>query len=210
MSTLLALIVGCARTWVGVYTLGLAAAVKEARRREIDSDLWEQQWLASRRGESLHGTAAEIAARAVLGMLSDITWRVQAGLSTRPERRIKVNESPTMRALVLVGLAVAAFPIVIGFLVAVGLNGETDSTERTIFGPVQIVVGSAIVSGLLMSARRPVLGISLVAVGAITMWALWYWMLVITIPIGIALIAIAYFRGRTASRGIQPRGTGTA
>ena len=210
MKPAVALAVGMTRTWVALYTLGLAAELRIARRLEIDCDLWEQRQLAGYMRESPLRTAAEIVARTVLGTLSDITWRVQAGLSTRPERRIKVNESPTMRALVLVGLAVAAFPIVIGFLVAVGLNGETDSTERTIFGPVQIVVGSAIVSGLLMSARRPVLGISLVAVGAITMWALWYWMLVITIPIGIALIAIAYFRGRTASRGIQPRGTGTA
>ena len=35
----------------------------------------------------------------------------------------------------------------------------------------------------------------------------WYWMLVITIPIGIAMVAIAYFRGRTTG---WPRGAGTA
>ena len=53
------------------------------------------------------------------------------------------------------------------------------------------------------------LGIGLVAAGAITVAAAWYWMLVTTVPIGIAVTAIAYFHGR-GTRGVQPRGTGTA
>jgi hypothetical protein len=39
----------------------------------------------------------------------------------------------------------------------------------------------------------------------ITLW--WYWMFVITVPIGVVLLAIAYFRAR---RNGWPRGTGTA
>jgi hypothetical protein len=117
-----------------------------------------------------------------------------------------MNESPTTRALVLLGTAVAAFPIVVGFLVLVGLNGDLDSAERIIFGLLQMVVGSAIAAGLLVSARRPVLGITLVCAGALAMSAIWYWFVVITIPVGIALAAIAYFRARQTG---WPRGAST-
>jgi len=204
-----ALAVGMVRSWVALYTLGLAAELRRARRLEIDCDLWEQRQLAGYMREPPLRTAAEIVARAVLGMLSDITWRVQAGLSAHTDRSLRMNEPLPMRALVLLAIAVAAFPAVIGSLVLVGANGEMDGTERALFGPLQIAIGVVIICGLAMSQRRPVLGIGLVATGTIAISGLWYWAAMITIPAGLVLIAIAYFRCR-GTRGAQPRGTGAA
>ena len=78
------------RSWVVLYTSGLPKELRSARRWEIDSDVWEQQQLAEIRGEPAFGTAVEMVVRTLLGVVSDITWRTQAGLSTRPDRRLVV------------------------------------------------------------------------------------------------------------------------
>ena len=118
-----------------------------------------------------------------------------------------MNESWTMRGLLAVALAIAAIPLVIGILVILGLNGELDNTERALFGPPQIFIGGAIIGGLAISTRKPGLGIGLVVVGTIAISALWYWAAMITIPIGLGLTAVAYFRARRTG---WPRGGGTA
>jgi len=139
----MALAVGMTRAWVALYTLGLPRALRDGRRAEIDCDLWEQRELAEYTGEPPLGTATEIAARTVLGMLSDITWRAQASLSARAERSIRMNKALYMRALVAGGVVLALFLILSG------------------------MVG-----------------------------VFWYLALVIAIPIGIAIVAIAFFRAR--------------
>ena len=208
MNAAIALAVGMTRTWVALYTLGLPPEHRIARRLEIDCDLWEQRELAGYTGEPPLGTAAEIAARAVLGMLSDITWRVQARLSAHSDRRIKVNEPSYMRGLVAIGVVVALFLVVsgIGAIVDAIVQGDLASGQAG-FGAISVLAGTAVVAGLLTSRRNPMLGIGLVAAGAITLAAAWYWMLVITIPIGIAMVAIAFFRARQTG---WPRGAGTA
>ena len=210
MTAAIALAVGMTRSWVALYTLGLPRELRDGRRAEIDCDLWEQRELAGYTREPPLGTAAEIAARAVLGMLSDITWRAQAGLSARPDRSLKMNEPAYMRGLVAAGVVVALLLVVsgIGAVVDALVQADLDSGQA-VFGAVSVLAGVAVAGGLLTSRRNPWLGIGLVAAGAITVAAAWYWMLVITIPIGIALVAIAYFRGR-GTPGVQPRGTGTA
>jgi hypothetical protein len=144
VTTALALTVGMARSWVALYTLRLPPEIREGRRCEIDSDLWEQQWLAARQGDPALGTAIEVLARMLLGVISDITWRAQAGSPARADRGMKMSESwPMSAVLVTVGVVLALFLIFSG------------------------IAGVA-----------------------------WPWTLVITIPIGIAMIAIAFFRAR--------------
>jgi hypothetical protein len=112
-----------------------------------------------------------------------------------------MNESLGTRLLLVAGLAVAVFLMGHGLALALGIGGDWDSaTVRTIFGLLQMVAASAVMVGLLVSPRRPALGMGLVALAAIAMSAMWYWFLVITIPVGIALVAIAYARGRGRAR----------
>ena len=201
MSAAIALAVGMTRSWVALYTLGLPRELRDGRRAEIDCDLWEQRELAGYTGEPPLGTAAEIVARAVLGMLSDITWRAQAGLSARPDRSLKMNEPAYMRGLVAAGVVVALLLVVsgIGAVIDAIVQGDLASGQAA-FGAISLLAGGAVGSGLLTSRRNPLLGIGLVAAGAITVAAAWYWMLVITIPVGIAMVAIAFFRARPALR----------
>jgi len=204
MNAALALSVGLARSWVMLYTLRLPLEIREARRSEIDSDLWEQQWLASRRGDPAVGTAIEVLVRMLLGVMSDITWRAQAGAWTRADGSIKMTESPYMRGLVTVGVVLAVILIVtgIGSIADAFLDSDVGSGMAA-FGAITVLAGAAVAGGLMISRRHPLLGIGLVTVGAITVAAAWYWMLVITIPIGIALVAIAFFRARQTG---WPRG----
>jgi hypothetical protein len=194
------------RAWTATYTRGLPADPRTQRREEIDCDLWEHQRLADLQREPVTATAAAILLRLLLGIPADIVWRLETGASARSGRVTQMNDTLAMRGLLTVALAIAAFPLVIGILVAVGLNGEMDNAERAIYGPLQIVIGSSIVGGLVLSSRRPALGIGLMVAGTIAISAMWYWAAMITIPIGAGLIALAYFRSRRPGwpRGARP------
>jgi len=208
MNAAVALAVGMTRTWVALYTLGLPRELRNGRRAEIDSDLWEHQrtaeFLEQRQGE----TSLQLLTRLVLGVPSDVTWRLETGRSDRSERSISVNESGTMRSLVVVGVVVALFLVVTGIGAVVDALVQEDlASGQAGFGVISVLAGAAVGSGLLTSRRNPLLGIGLVAAGAITVAAAWYWMLMITIPVGIAMVAIAFFRARQTG---WPRGAGTA
>jgi hypothetical protein len=205
MSALLDIATGMTRTWVSLYTSGLPPEFRDSRRAEIDSDVWEQQRTADLLNQPQGETSLHLLARLVLGIPSDVTWRLEAAHSAQSERSISVNESRTMRILVAVGVVVALFLVVtgIGAVADALVQGDLASGQAG-FGTISVLAGVAVGSGLLTSRRNPLLGIGLVAAGAITVAAAWYWMLVITIPVGLALVAIAYFRGRPALRRPQP------
>lgn len=205
MSAALDLAVGMTRSWVALYTSGLPPELRDARRAEIDSDLWEHQRTAELLDQPPGGTALQLLARLLLGLPSDLTWRLEAGNSVQNERSISMNESGAMRSLVAVGIVVALFLVVTGIAsIADALVQEDLASGQAAFGAISAIAGAAVAAGLLTSRRNPLLGIGLVAAGAITVAAAWYWMLVITIPIGIVLVAIAYFRARPALRRPEP------
>ena len=208
MNAVVTLAVGMVRTWVTLYTLGLPRELRDARRAEIDSDLWEHQQIAELTEEPQGETTFHFLTRLLLGIPSDVTWRLEAAHSAQSERSISVNETRAMRSLVVVGVVVALFLVVtgIGAVVDALVQGDLASGQAG-FGAISVLAGAAVGSGLLTSRRNPLLGIGLVAAGAITVAAAWYWMLVITIPVGIAMVAIAFFRARQTG---WPRGAGTA
>lgn len=203
----MALAVGLVRTWVSLYTLGLPQQLRDARRLEIDCDLWEQRQLAGYTREPPLGTATEIVVRAAFGVLSDITWRVEAGLSARRNRSMNMNESLATRGLFLAAVGLAITPAFFGFYM-IGGGGEWNSAaERIIVGLLTVSTAAAMLSGLLLSAGRPTLGIALVAVGGVGISVMWFWMAFLTGPIAIGLITIAYFRARRTG---WPKQAGTA
>jgi hypothetical protein len=106
------------RSWVALYTLGLPRELRVARRLEIDSDLWEQQWLASRRGDPAFGTAIEVLTRMLLGIISDISWRTQAGASARPDWSKRMNNALSIRVALPIGVTM----VLLAVLAAGGLG----------------------------------------------------------------------------------------
>jgi hypothetical protein len=84
MSPALTLALAIVRGWTRVYTAGLPAAERDARRAEIDSDLWELHEDARRRHAPPWWIAAHMICRVLLGFGHDIGWRAErAPLSMR-------------------------------------------------------------------------------------------------------------------------------
>ena len=62
------------RLWTRLYTWRMSPALREARREEIESDLWECQHDPADSGS---GPAVQMVARLVMGMPSDLCWRIE-------------------------------------------------------------------------------------------------------------------------------------
>jgi hypothetical protein len=86
----IALALGLARAWVRLYTRGVAAAARDARRGEIESDLWEQRHDERCAGRPALRIAADLLGRVVRGAPSDLAWRIEhrtrAGVAHRLRR----------------------------------------------------------------------------------------------------------------------------
>jgi hypothetical protein len=106
-----------------------------------------------------------------------------------------MNESKTMRGLFVLAILIALVPAGLGIAVLAG-NGELSSESRVMFGSLWIASGAAMAAGLFLSTTRPLLGIALVATGAIVISVGMYWIAFITLPIGAAIVYLAYRRAR--------------
>jgi len=82
------------RGWTRTYTWRLPASVRDARRAEIDSDLWEFE----HDPDHARGPAAlHILARVALGMPDDVSWRVaNAPAASRPARIIVLTTATAL------------------------------------------------------------------------------------------------------------------
>jgi putative membrane protein len=58
------------RRWVRLYTAGLSPEVRDARRAEIESDLWENS-------SDSEETRRQVLGRLLLGMPADLSWRLE-------------------------------------------------------------------------------------------------------------------------------------
>ena len=196
------------RTWVGLYTRGLPRELREARRQELASDLWEQQQLSAFVNETPLETAGEMFARTLLGMPADITWRVQSQFATRSDTSLKMNDSGMTRATLMACLVIVAQVPITATIIAVR-NWPNDLSD-VLFFPVYTVlpaVASIIIAfGLVTAPTKPGRGKALVAIGSGLVTVAWFWLFMITIPLGILLVTIAHVRGKP--RGWQ-HGAGT-
>ena len=64
------------RWWAWFYTLGLPAAVRDARLAEIESDIWEQADFARGQGKTVYFVTLQICSRLLLGIPMDLSWRL--------------------------------------------------------------------------------------------------------------------------------------
>lgn len=99
MTSVASFMVACIRCWTRVYTWRLPPAVRDARRGEIESDLWE----------SAHDpqiTDAELVIhmlmRLTLGIADDLAWRLAEVRVTRSAVLRSLTAAAVMCALLLV------------------------------------------------------------------------------------------------------------
>jgi hypothetical protein len=93
------------RAWVRLYTRGLPAEVRAARRDEIDDDLWCEHEEAASLGRSGRSLDAELGLRLLFGMPADISWRLTYRGNAAPS---SVETSPAMNTRTLGVLALVA------------------------------------------------------------------------------------------------------
>jgi hypothetical protein len=137
------------RRWVALYTAGLPADIRDARREEIAADLWSQAQEAERLGAA--GTpASDVLGRLVFGLWADITWRLEQGLGLRgqPVNRSLSRGTRIIAALAIIGGAALAAGLALTLaLVAAAPDGTFGSIDynATAFIASRLVYDGAVV-----------------------------------------------------------------
>jgi hypothetical protein len=116
------------RGWVDLYTRGLPADARAARRDEIDDDLWCEHAEAAAAGRSARSLDADLFMRLLFGMPSDISWRMtfRAERATMSPPRSTSVDPRIIGSLAIVGglaweiLGVLAIPVGFDALVTEG------------------------------------------------------------------------------------------
>jgi hypothetical protein len=106
-SRALGLAAALVRGWTHVYTWRLEPAVRDTRRAEIESDLWEFQQ------DSERGTrpAAHVLARLLIGIPDDLVWRAENAAARRTRRRAGMRILAWTVATVIVAAALWIIPL---------------------------------------------------------------------------------------------------
>jgi hypothetical protein len=195
---------GLVRRWVGFYTRGLSADVRDGRREEIESHLWDQLEEATSTGRSDRSIGGEILMRLVLGLPADLSWRVPFG----PDRQARpATTRPATTGTRVVGLlaVVGGLGVAIGAVVFAGVTLGTSSIRpweqgidplqesiMAVAGTVGIVAIAAATVGLVLrfghrAGNAAVIAASVGASGGV-LGALGAWPLLSLAPAGMAYL----------------------
>jgi hypothetical protein len=103
------------RRWVGIYTRGLPAEIRQERRDEIDDDLWSQMRDAAGSARTDQSLTGEIVIRLVFGIPADLSWRMEqrhvAGSHVAPERSSTMGTRAIAVLAILGGAGWVTWPI---------------------------------------------------------------------------------------------------
>jgi hypothetical protein len=187
-----------------MYTRRLPEQLRDERRAEIDSDLWEHNAELDERRERSWLASLEVAGRTITGMPADLAWRNQQLSFARGATSVAPIEGTTMQTteiapkqgyptwLVVVASAMAAlaFSFGIGAVLGAVLGGQSDEDDgMSMWGLFLTLDAAGIAAGLLLARRAPIVSVLLVAAGAVGFGLLSFWM-VFTLVAG-AVVAIA-------------------
>jgi peptidoglycan/LPS O-acetylase OafA/YrhL len=184
------------RRWVRLYTRGLPAHLRDARRAEIECDLWSQTEEAELVGRAPNSVGIEMLARLVLGIPADIGWRQshRGGSVPSAAKEIRMREPFSHRALTVLGAAWAVLGLVfsVAGLVQIQENRFRDPADAVWIASVEAVVMIAGVMvalvGLLLIGRNPMAGRTAALVGAAVAGVAFFVLLPWMFPIGIAMV----------------------
>ena len=171
--------------WVRTYTRGIPEPVRDERRSELESDLWEHRATARRAGVGATATSLSIAARALAGMPADLAWR------RATKGNVMINPTTTIDGRSGIGIATDVLAALMGgFAALTGLGAAIGDGDSSGWGALLFITGVILLTGSYLRTRRPPVGVLLVVVGAISWSFLTYWMF-FTVVVGAALIVLA-------------------
>lgn len=200
-------IVAFVRRWVELYTRGLPAELRTARRDEIDDDLWSQREEATATGRSTLSLGTEMVLRLLLGMPADVSWRFANRRTSEPRARVEMSSSISVRIFgALAVLAGTGWTVMMLLYTVLGMSAWTGPTA--LFMVIFVVVGglafAAATFGLLWRFQEQLhylgaVGGALAGLGAIASAVNGAWAILL-LPAGSA--ALAWDLGRL---GVLPR-----
>lgn len=196
------------RSWVWLYTLGLPLETRSARRKEIDSDLWEHTHAFGLHGPSTSSDTWSTLLRCLRGVPADLLWRFAEAptVSSSPERLTFAMRSSLGIATItfMAALVVASIALIVVHTIE-----YNDPSTRLMVPWLKYVIGfSLLAAGLLLTVggfglirRTPWLGAVLTVSGIWMVAVLFYWMwypVLLLIAAGASVFAIGSAKRRAA------------
>jgi hypothetical protein len=148
---------GCrwTRRWVRLYTARLGSELRDGRRAEIESDLWEHLDDARAINQRDFATQLGVLTRMVTGMPADLVWRSRARYATKEHRSMK------QRRLRAIAVLCAAVVLVTFFATNLLVDKSDAATHADIWWILAVPVGfflvgtiGVVATVLLMRDRR--------------------------------------------------------
>lgn len=178
------------RGWVGLYTRGLPAELRDRRCEEVEADLADETLDAELFGSTGALTTARLS-RLVRGIPADVSWRLgDARHEVRSQDKRREHMPASRLSLVLLAgvVILAGIGLVLTLQPLVTLGQDPDRWDS--WGPYGLIVGTAaVIVGSLVAVWRPVPGAVIALTGALvgafaSPWLLMFWLLV---PIAVAV-----------------------
>ncbi len=192
---------GLTRGWVRLYTRGLPADLRTARRAELESDLWEHAQWSTTESRRPGRTALEIVERVVAGMVADLSWRLEhRGAQRHTTRPLGGGDMARLMknyGMVVLTLALGAFTISISIGVMAFDGG------RRLQGAILFVAGLLMLGGLIAVRNRLRGGRPAVALGAIVPGVLGVWTVILPI-VTLAILVWLYAPSQLRREPLRP------
>ena len=195
---------GFVQAWVRLYTIGLPPGLRDARRDEIDSDLWEQ---AHHTG--MHTTpspTAHLLLRWLLGLPDDLLWRLahirSRDLDPKEGTMIQARDYKTLTVVVMAALIITT----IGFNVVDNIEHYNDTnlvdqTLQNVVGYTLLIGGLLItIAGFAVMRRAPWPGAAL-AIGGVWTAALMVFWLILPLLLAAGVTVFVLTRARKTDGG---------
>jgi hypothetical protein len=189
-----------------LYTRGLAAELRDARRAEIESDLWAQAEEAENVGRGSSSVEVEMLTRLALGMPADIGWRRshRRGSVAANRKEIALREPRSHQVLTAVGVALAALDLVLASVLLVDIQGHSDPPADVLAATLKAVAmmsGLALaLVGLLFVSRSPTVGRVMVIAGSAVAGGMFLillpWMWIAGLPLILPIFVIGVVKAR--------------
>ena len=200
------------RGWVRVYTSRLPAGLRDARRDEVDDDLWCEREETLAAGGSVRSLDADRMLRLLFGIPADISWRLEQrhrdrvrAAPTGPPRSMRVAASFS----VIGGLALAGASIIWGtfdgtspiagfgrLLFVTGFVGLAIAIWALVAGFNDRLAGAAALLGMTGGFGSAIAGLG--TAGGEDILGAWF----VLLPIGSAAVALDLRRHRTMPRNL--------
>lgn len=167
------------RWWVRLYTASLPAWAREDRRAEIESDVWEQMAESHGNERGRLGTTAQVLIRTLLGLPSDVLWRLEVAdgvvRKTAPDVR-----SWGLRLDNWGFLAIGVLLVTLSFLggaagILLGFPATLNEMGPTVGIVIPLLNGLAIAGAMWTIRRWPSAGVGLVVSAAGLFAMAWSW-----------------------------------